>query len=358
MKHIATALGALALTTTLAQAGGFERSGNPVGFMFEKGSYAELTFGHVTPSVNGSVGGGAVPSGNVGVAYSQVGLAFKMDLNEKLSLGLSLDPSFGADISYPTSAATYPIRGTHAKLSGNTLSLIGRYKFNDSFSVMAGLRSVGVGGDVTVALGGAPAYQADFKQTRDTGYLVGVAFEKPEIALRVGLTYQSATKHTLETTVFGGPVPAAAYPNVELPQSLTLDFQSGVAANTLVFGSIRWAEWTATQLNAPGYPANPLVSYDHDTITYNLGVGRKFNDTWSGAISVGYEEAKGGIAMNLSPTDGYVSIGVGATYTRDNMKITGGLRYVDIGDAKALGGAADFKDNSALGIGLKIGFTF
>ena len=64
MRHIITALGALAVSTTLAQAGGFERSSVPLGFMFEKGNYAELTFGMVNPSVKGravaALGGGSL----------------------------------------------------------------------------------------------------------------------------------------------------------------------------------------------------------------------------------------------------------------------------------------------------------
>ncbi len=337
-------------------AGGFERSGNPIGFMFEKGSYAELSFGLVSPTVSG-IAGGVAPSGDVGESYTQLGVAFKMDLNEKLSLGMQIDPSFGADIAYPLSASTYPIRGTNAELNGDTLALIARYKINENFSVHGGLRSVGVGGNVSVSSGGAPFYSAEYETDRDLGYLIGAAYEKPEIALRVALTYASSTEHDLETSVFGTPVGSET---VELPQSLTLDFQSGVAANTLVFGSIRWADWTATELNSIGYPGplQPLIGYDNDTITYNLGVGRMFSDTWSGAVSMGYEKANGGTASNLSPTDGYLSVGLGATYTRDNMKITGGVRYVMIGDATALSGASEFTDNSALGVGIKVGFSF
>lgn len=368
MYRFTLAAGAVALTATGAFAGGFERSGNPVGFMFEKGNYAELSFGFVSPSVRGAAGSGAAPSGQVGVNYGQVGAAFKTDLTDNLSVGLSIDPTFGADIAYPIPSpgpGPYPIRGTSAELNGDTLSVIGRYKFNENMSVHAGIRSVGVGGNVTVFNGGAPVYQASFDTTRDIGYLIGAAYEKPEIALRVALTYSSETHHALPTTVFGGPVPAAAYPNVELPKSLTLDFQSGVAANTLVFGSIRWADWTSTELNAPGYPANPLVGYDNDVITYNLGVGRKFSDNWSGAVSVGYERSEGGVSMNLSPTDGYLSVGLGATYTSGKMKITGGVRYVKLGDANALESPpgsgvtnARFSGNSAIGVGIKVGYTF
>lgn len=40
------------------------------------------------------------------------------------------------------------------------------------------------------------------------------------------------------------------------------------------------------------------------------------------------------------------------------MKISGGVRYVKIGDATALGGASEFAGNSAVGVGVKVGWTF
>lgn len=351
---------ALTLAATSAHAGGFERSGLPLGFMYEKGTYAELSFGFVKPDVSGAAGGGLAPSGNMAESYASVGLAFKTDLTEKLSLGISIDPSYGADVNYPNPSpgpGPYPLRGTNAELSGETIALIGRYKFNDKFSVHAGLRSVGVGGQVNIMVGGLPSYSAAYEKDRGLGFLVGAAYEKPEIALRVALTYASETKHDLATTVFGAPVGSE---EVELPKSLTLDFQSGVAANTLLFGSVRWVDWTSTRLNSIGFPVplQPLIGHDNDSITYTLGVGRKFNEQWSGAVSVTYEDPKGGIASNLSPTDGSWSIGVGGSYTSGNMKISGGVRYVDIGDAVALSGASSFSGNSALGVGVKIGFTF
>lgn len=360
MTRILTAIGALALTTAAAHAGGFERSTNPVGFMYEKGSYVELSFGYIMPSISGAAGGGLAPTGNVGDSYSQVGLAFKMDVNDKLSLGLQLDPSFGADITYPLASpgpGPYPIRGTNATLDGDTIALMAKYKVTDNISVHGGLRSVGVGGSVGVFSGGAQFYQANYATDRDLGFLIGAAYEKPEIALRVALTYQSETTHDLATSVFGNPVGTET---INLPKSVTLDFQSGVAANTLVFGSIRWMDWTATRLNSIDYPGplQPLISYDDDVVTMNLGVGRKFTENWSGAVSVGYEKSNGGIASNLAPTDGSFSVGLGGTYTRDNMKITGGVRYVQIGDATALSGNSEFTDNSAVGLGLKVSFSF
>ncbi len=278
-------------------------------------------------------------------------------------MGVLLDPTYGADQAYPTGTG-YFIAGTRAELNGDSVALIGRYKIDNAFSVHAGLRSVGIGGNASV-VNPVFTYSANYETDRGIGYLVGVAYEKPEIALRLALTYASETKHDLATAATINNNPLVGSEQIELPKSWTLDAQSGIAENTLLFGSIRWVDWTSTRLNSIGYPTPPLVSHANDSITYTLGIGRKFSETWSGAVSLGYEDSKGGIASNLAPTDGYVSVGVGGTYTRGNMKISGGVRYVDIGDANSLElstnpGVANaaFRGNSALGVGLKIGFTF
>ncbi|MFN4153441.1 MAG: outer membrane protein transport protein [Paracoccaceae bacterium] len=362
MKNVMVAAAAAALSAGSAQAGGFERSATPLGFMFEKGNYAELSFGSVSPKVSGAlIALPSVTTGNVTKRYSTLGLAVKSDINAQISLGVTIDPTFGADVAYPTGTG-YPIAGSMAKLRGETIALIGRYKINENMSVHGGLRSVGIGGNVSLSNSGFNFYRANFANDRDVGYLIGAAYEKPEIALRVALTYSSETKHDLEATGFSAFAPGgiiSGSTTVKLPQSLTLDFQSGVAADTLVFGSIRWMDWSATRLDAPDAgSANPLVSYDHDTITYNIGVGRRFSDAFSGAISIGYEKHHGGNVGNLGPTDGQKSIQLGGTYTHQNMKITAGVRYVDVGKATALSGNGSFTGNKAVGFGMKVGFTF
>ncbi|MFN4130143.1 MAG: outer membrane protein transport protein, partial [Paracoccaceae bacterium] len=333
MKIMIIAAAAAAASACSAHAGGFERSNTPLGFMFEKGNYAELSFGSVSPKVSGAlIVAPSVTTGNVTKNYTTLGLAFKTDVTDKISLGVTLDPTFGADVAYPTGTG-FPIAGSTAKLRGETIAVVGRYKFSENVSVHGGLRSVGIGGNVSLFNGGANIYRATFANDRDIGYLIGAAYEKPEIALRVGLTYASETKHNLEASgfsafVLGGVIAGSA--TVKLPQSLTLDFQSGVAADTLVFGSIRWVDWTATTLVAPNAgPANPLVFYANDTITYNIGVGKKISEAFSGAISIGYEKTHGDPTGNLGPTDGHFSLQVGGTYTHQNMKITAGVSSVD-----------------------------
>ena len=327
-----------------AQAGGYDRSGQPLAFMFENGTYVELSYGYGDPSVSSL----AQPSSDITPNYSTFGFAYKRDLGEKLSLGVQLDQPFGAHVQF---APTSPIGPTYAELWSTSLNVIGRYKFDGGVSVHGGVRYVTMDGRAFVP----PRSVADqsFSAGDDFGYLVGVAYEKPEIALRVALTYYSSTDHSLDSSIGG-------VGTINPPQAVNLDFQTGVAANTLVFGQIRWVDWTGTTINIPpavtGAPGGALLSYDDDRISYTLGVGRKFNDNWSGAVTLGYEPSEGGIYSPLSPTDGYRSIGLGVTYTKDKMKITGGVRYVELGNATtALG---PFTDNSAVGVGVKVGWSF
>ena len=104
------------------------------------------------------------------------------------------------------------------------------------------------------------------------------------------------------------------------------------------------------------------MSYDDDTITYTLGVGRKFSDNWAGSISLGYEKSTGGYASNLGPTNGRTSVTVGAAYTMDKVKISGGLSYIQIGDAQttltSTSASGSFTSNHAVGAGMKIAYSF
>lgn len=62
---------------------------------------------------------------------------------------------------------------------------------------------------------------------------------------------------------------------------------------------------------------------------------------------------------NLGPTDGYTSIGLGMKYqVTEETAISGGLRYVWVGDATTSTIGGDFSDNKAIGIGFKISHTF
>ncbi len=356
MRRVLMTASTLAMGVGAAHAGGIERSSQSVGILFEEGRYAELNFGAFSPDVSGTVAGGAVASGDMALGYGTLSLGYKQAINDKLDVALIFDQPIGAKLDYKSAYAPYPLNGSDATISSNAVTALLRYKLPNSFSVIGGLRALSTEGDVSLFNGG---YTMTSSKETDFGYVLGVAWEKPEIAARVSLTYNSAITHNFDATEMGA---LATTFETEVPQSVNLEFQTGIAANTLLFGSVRWVDWTSFDISPQVYVGSfgsPLVEYTNDVVTYNLGVGRKFNETWSGAVILGYERSTGDTTGNLGPTDGFKSVALAATYTRDNIKVTGGLRYVDIGDATTNPPVSGyFSGNSGWGAGLRVGVTF
>lgn len=338
MKHITKLALAVSLTATAAHAGGVDRSGQDIGFIFEKGGYAALSYGSVRPNVR------ATPDayGDIANDYTSTSLAFKMDVNDTLSLGLIMDQPYGADINYPTFLDAYAVLNTTA------ITGLARYKMNDAFSLHGGVSYTAIDGAYNP---GGPQPVVPIARSTDAGYVMGAAWEKPEIAARVALTYFSGSNL----------VDASSKSSFDAPQAVNLDFQTGVAANTLVFGSMRWVDWSEATIIVDD---KTVYAPGNDSVTYSLGLGRKFNENWSGAITLGYEAAQGGIASELAPTDGNTSIGLGLTYTMNNIKITGGLRSIALGDATTnlpqvpVPLPNTWAGNTAMAAGIKVAFTF
>lgn len=416
MKNTLIGAGIAALAATSVSAGGIERAANDYGVLFGEGTQLSFGVSFVNPSVSGDYPGGGIgtgSTGNMSESYVTVSASYKMDLGENLSLGLFFNNGYGADASYTQGFYT----GLQAKWDSNQTAVIGRYAIGDRFSVYGGMRAVRskatisipdqmirastqagileqtrttsveaadealaglmtqtrdptgeytrtrtLLGETTSAPVGSFQYDADGAGTTDYGYVAGVAYEIPDIAMRVALTYESAIEHGFDTAealpIF--VIPGSSKTKVTMPQSVSLDFQTGVAPGTLVFGKVKWTEWSKWEVRTPGYESvtgTEVTGLDNDVFTYNLGIGRQFNENMSGFAQVSYEKSNGGVASRLAPTDGSFSFGVGGQYSKDNMKVRGGVQYVKLGDATD-GSGVQFTGNSAIGFGMQVSFSF
>jgi long-subunit fatty acid transport protein len=358
MKRIMTTAAVVALSAGMAQAGGVERSTQSTGILFEQGRYVEFNIGGFNPDVSGTVGAGTVSSGDMAPGYGTYSLGYKQSLSDKVDIAIVLDQPIGANVGYPAGTG-YPLQGSTATVSSNAVTMMMRYKLPNNFSVIGGLRAEQASGEVSLSSG----YTMKTSDETDYGYVIGAAWEKPEIAARVSLTYNSKITHDFSASenVMGG-VPTSFATTV--PESVNLEFQTGIAKDTLLMGSVRWVHWTQFDISPPGYLGAsggvPLVDYSNNSTSWTLGVGRRFNDQWSGAVMFGYEKTQPGTTGNLGPTDGYKSVSLAASYqATDNIKITGGVRYVDIGDAitnPPVSGV--FSDNSGWGAGVRLAINF
>ncbi|MCF3972715.1 OmpP1/FadL family transporter [Paracoccus salsus] len=386
MKRVITGAATLLISTSPLLAGGIERAPQSLAALFEAGNYAELSFGGVDPTVTGTDSRG-FRTGDVAQGYGFVGLAYKQQFTPEFSGVLIIEQPFGADIRYPTQPGPVPspaedgsvlLGGTAARVDSTTFSALGRYTFPNNFSAHGGIRGSRAEGNVTLngaAYGPVAGYNVDLDSAFGVGWVAGVAWERPEIAARVSLTYNSAVEHDFDTTETGpliptpvGPLPLLAGEStttVKTPESWNLEFQSGVAPGTLVFGSIRWVNWSEFRVDPDRFVAvtgGGLVDLE-DTTTYTLGVGRKFTENWSGSASFTYEKAGDDLVSPLAPTNGRKGITLAAIYTRDNMKITTGVNYTKLGDARPETGTPDTEraqmtDSDAWGFGVRIGYSF
>ncbi len=349
MKYkIVSTAAALLASTAIASAGGIDRTGQSIDLLFEDGTVTEFSLAFVMPSVSEDL-----TDEEMAPNYALFSGGFKMDYGSNMSIALLFDQPFGALADYPLTSA-YP--GLSADLQTSNLTALLGYDFTDNIMVYGGVAAQMTTAEATVA----PVGAIDVEGSTGFGFVVGAAYQIPEYALRVSLTYRSDIDSTHDTTYNGVAVPDTTFTT---PQSVNLDFQTGVNEKTLVFGSVRWVNWSAIDITASDAPvAATLVDYDLDTINYEIGVGRKFTDQLSGALSVGYESSDGELASALSPTDGRTSIGLALIYNVDgNTEITGGARYTWLGDTEAghpLLGAVPFSDNTAVAFGISIKRTF
>ena len=377
MKFVVTSATALLLGGTAALAGGIERAPHSLGARFEPGeNFVELSFGHASPDVSGrddALFGGS-SFGDVADSYNFFGVAYKRQINNNLSAALIVEQPYGADILYPSPTApgegSVALGGTAVEVNSTTYTAVLRYRMENNFGVHGGIRGSRADGDVTLmgaAYGPVNGYNVALDTDTAFGWTAGVSWEKPEIAARVSLTYNSPIEHEFDTqeTLGGSPIDPAgdSVTKVKTPRSWNLEFQTGVAADTLVFGSIRWVNWSEFRVDPrvfTGLVGSGLVELE-DSTTLTLGVGRKFTENWSGSASFSYEKSGNELVSPLAPTNGKKGITLAAIYTRDNMKITTGINYTKLGDASPETSdvaRAYREDGDVVGVGVRVGFTF
>jgi long-subunit fatty acid transport protein len=337
--------------------------------------------GAVIPPIPPFFPDGATLDGNTGDVFESrwnFSGAYKADLNDRLSYALIFDQPLQADTRYgdgsfpplppPLPASLYG--GSMADVKTYQISGVLAYDVNPNVKVYGGLRAQRLDAEAAIAFVSDYSVKADDKW--GYGWLVGAAYERPQIALRVALTYQSKIGYDLDTaetiTPFGTTTPLTqdTETDVDTPQSVQLDFQTGVAPQTLVFGYIRWVDWSEFSVNPPVYEqataallgqGRPLIQYADDWWTYNLGIGRQLTDALAGSVAITWEPSVGGEMTSLGPYDGRTTATAALSYDYGQFNITGGLTYGVLGDTHNLL-QTDYNDGSVWGAGVRVGYTF
>ncbi|MFW1754922.1 OmpP1/FadL family transporter [Acinetobacter wanghuae] len=391
LKPLSLALLACTLSTSAVFAGGLDRSGQSIQAFLQPGNYAEAGISVLDPDVKGNDKNGKNVS-DMADDYSFVNAAIKVQATDKISIGLIYDQPFGADAQYQVqnNAFSEYNQGTSVEVKTQNLTALIGYQPNRNWNLYAGPVWQTVEADISLrgnAYAKPPAgtlsgYQIKLSEKEAYGWLAGVAYQIPEIALKASVTYRSEVDHkanTSETFGFGTvqgsdalglPKGTTFKTQAITPQSVNIDFQTGISKNTLAFANVRWVHWDnfvvtpyylATLTQALGKKQN-LIDYSDDQWSANLGLGHKFSEKWSASTTVGWDSGAGNPVTTLGPTEGYWSLGLGAQYSpAANYFIQAGVKHLWLGDAHAQTGGnivAEFEDNNAWAYGMKIGYRF
>lgn len=360
-------------SATSATAGGFEASRLDTKFMYEEGQYAEISSVSLNYDVKATVraaNGSYKVERSVKSDQSRATIAAKFNIG-KLDIGFSQYNS--GTIQLIGNAPTYGANGDmtvgsvpNTDVMMDTLTFVGKTDLTDEFSILFGVnRNTLKDSKVTTALG---VYT--IKSQSNTSALAGFAYSKPEIAMRVELLIQPSTTMKADTSfdklANAGANPSAPSYNTSLsrPDTMTLNFQSGVAEDTLIFGSIHSTDWGSAQIDSQtGTAATSITSQFWDTKTYSLGIARKMSDSLLLTGSVSKEVGgKTTTSSSFTVNNGYKALSLGARYIMGKMTISGGYNYLSLGDFDVINASnvnqASYRNNNVSALAFKIGISF
>ena len=187
------------IPTTSVFAAGLDRSGQSIAAFLQPGNYFEAGISVLDPEVKGKDTSGN-QTGDMASDYYFPHAALKIQATEHFSVGLIYDQPFGADAEYSGNSnfvENHPVPfqgGTSVIVDTQNLNLLFGYQPNENWNLYAGAVYQTVDG--TVLLRGT-TYSVfngyDFRTGEDesVGWLAGVAYQIPEIALKASVTYRA-----------------------------------------------------------------------------------------------------------------------------------------------------------------------
>lgn len=376
---LASGLAALALPT-LAAAAALERAvPSVVRILYEDGTYGEVGVIYSKPDLDGKDGVAPNPvpglpgipvSGNTGNLLDSewnFSGALKGDLNEQVSYILTFDQPYQANTSYGRGSfpAAFNYGGTTADLDTYQISAGLAFDASPNIKVYGGVRAQRLGADAAIPF--LAGYRIDADDEWGWGGYVGAAYERPELGLRVALTYSSKITYDLDTRETSDALGRTdSTTEVDTPQSVTLEAQTGINPQTLIFGSVRWVDWSEFAIAPEQYAditgavlgtPRALVDYPEDWWTYNIGVGRQLTDALAGSLTFTYEPQVDEVLTTLGPVDGRTTFGAGLSYDIGQVNIAGGISYGWLGDTTNLLDTK-YRDGTIFAAGLRVGYSF
>ena len=208
MKTLVVAIATVALPATTVFAAALDRSGQSISAFLQPGNYAEIGVSSLYPTVEGKDRSGNSIA-DIGESYTFGSAAIKLQPTEKLSFGMIYDEPFGARATYcgsnnfTANGSTGTFGNTSSDLKTRNLTTLFGYEPIDHFKVYGGVAYQEIEKAEVDLRGTAYSVYNGYSSTGDKdsafGWVAGMAYEIPEIALKASLTYRSEIEHNAST---------------------------------------------------------------------------------------------------------------------------------------------------------------
>lgn len=366
IKRLATPIIIASTIPAVVIAEGLERANIDTGFLYEKGTYAEFGTGQISPSLPATFQGplaGLPKIDNVAPSFSISTGAFKTQLGDSIDVGIWYSTSGnGVNIDWGTVGAST----IFADVTMPTTSAMIKYNLSENISVLGGIKNAALneGSSLKLPLNSTTFAQYTASSTSGSGAVYGISYQRPDIALRVELLAEEAISLTPKVNYFLNATALSGEMAASVGDAITLKFQTGIAEDTLLFGSVRDSRWKNNQVSVPTLPGAPLseVSDFDDGQAYTLGIGRRINENLSLSVSFLNDPSTGGNTgiSDLAPTYGTNSVSVGAKVAiSDNASLSLGGTYTQKGDVASTSAyGAKLSNSSVTSFGGKISYNF
>lgn len=359
LKYYA-AVGTLALSTTAVHAGGWETGRLDTGFLYQDGSYVEASYGSLDYSVNAT--------STTFAKHSMAKDQKRMSVSGKFQIG-SFDfglTSFGSgaiQMDGQNAVGTSVVPSADVKL--NTQALMARYSFSDKYSIIGGVRQAKLKTSTLNTMIADYSIEAVDK----SGIVYGLAYERSDIALKFEVLRSEKIKIELTGDVLFGGNTLPVTGSLVIPEATTINFQTGIADNTLLMASAHRVNWAGSDVILNVADAPPLNALNQgsefsNTTSYSLGLGRKLNEATSASLTYSWEKGTNPGGASTSPftmSNGSETLSAGVQHKIGSITISGGISYTKAGDVDVThssGLTASYADNSVTAVGIKFGYNF
>jgi long-chain fatty acid transport protein len=350
------------VATTPAFAGGWETGKLDTSPLYQSGNYVELSYGALNYSLNATQ---TLSGGPYGTSHGMAKDQNRMAISGKFNIGKFdiMLSSFGSGaIQMDGQAATAPSLVPSADIKLDTQAILARYKIDDNFSAIGGLRKVNLQNASVQTFRGT----YDVNAVSKTGMLYGVVYERPEIAMR----FEIVRSAKIEMAMTGGVTPTGSSTGsgtsgtMAAPEATTLNFQTGIAKDTLLMASVHQVKWKSAQIKiATSSSTLDIASKFNETTSYSLGLGRKLSEATSVSFMYSWEQGAGTTSESaFTMSNGSKTLSAGIRHKIGAVTISGGVGYTKVGDVAidppGSPLAAKYTNNYVTSVGLKVAYNF